>query len=249
MRYEIILNEAASVIYVTMDSPRPRRINFVGYDATKRDTVYFAISKTVHGRRTIELPMPITPDTLTLDIVPQGGGFGSHMNVIDIKVHDMPPTVTPFTKESLEFYHLLKKIAKETGELKPGFYTSKDENCVIWVKEHLDGDATPARINRRTSVVKWNLSQMRGYTVFMRIFMGLHERQHYDLQSTDEVKVDTASLKQYLVMNYPASEANYAMTKVFDNSNEAKARAANMDRIIKQNDRMKMNKPIVRQAA
>ena len=232
-----------------MESPRPRRISFVGYDATKKDTVYFAISKTVSGRRIIELPMPLTPQTLTLDIVPEGGGFGSHMNIKEVKVYDMPTTVVPFTKESLEYYNFLKRIAKDTGELTPGFYTSKDENCVMWVKEHLDGDTTPARINRRTSVVKWNLSQMRKFTVYMRMYMGLHEREHYDLQSTDEVRVDTAALKKFLIMNYPASEANYAMTKVFDNSKEAIARAANMDRIIKENDRRKMNKPIVRIAA
>jgi hypothetical protein len=118
--------------------------------------------------------------------------------------------------------------------MQPGFYVSKDENYMIWAKPHLDDDGTPARVNRRTGVVKFNLSKMKDYTVYMRIFIGLHEFFHYALQTTDEVKADMGALKVYLSMGYPKSEANYAMTKVFDNSPSAIKRVEILDNYIKE---------------
>ena len=242
MRYEITLQGKPSVIHIALDQRSPKRMTFVGYDASKKDTIYFARAKQVNGREVIEIPMPIAPATLTLDINQEGGGFGSYMKVLDISVKDLPTSVTPFPPNTLEFYNFIKVIAERTGEMKPGFYISKDENFVVWVKEHLDGDSTPARVNRRTGVTKWNLEKMRSNTVFMRIFIGLHEYFHYALQTTDETAADTGALKVYLSMGFPMSEANYAMTKIFDNSPEAIQRVQVMDSIIKQFDREHNNR-------
>lgn len=246
MRYEIILDKKPSVIYVTLEVPSQRRISFIGYDATKNDTVYFARSKAISGKQVVEIPMPLAPETLTLDINHQGGGFGAYINIIDVKVKDLPPAITAFPKNTLEYYNFIKVMAEQTGTMKPGFYISKDENFVLWVKEHLDGDSTPARVNRRTGVVKWNLSKMREFTVYMRVFIGLHEYFHYALQTTDEVACDTNALRVYLSMGFPKSEANYAMTKIFDNSPEAIKRVQVMDNIIKQHDQKKKSQQIKR---
>lgn len=242
------MDKKPSVIYITLDVPSQRRISIVGYDAMKKDTVYFARSKAISGKQVIEIPMPLAPETLTLDINQQGGGFGTYINIVDVTVKDLPSSVTAFPKNTLEFYNFIKVIAEKTGTLKPGFYISKDENFVVWVKEDLDGDSTPARVNRRTGVTKWNLSKMRDFTVFMRVFIGLHEYFHYALQTTDEVACDTNALKVYLAMGYPKSEANYAMTKIFDNSPEAIKRAKVMDSIIKEHDqqRLKNRQPVRR---
>lgn len=235
------MDKKPSVIYITLEVPSQRRISIVGYDANKKDTVYFARSKSISGRQTIEIPMPLVPEVLTLDINQQGGGFGAYINILDVKVKDFPNVTSAFPKNTLEFYNFIKVIAEKTGTLKPGFYISKDENFVVWVKEDLDGDSTPARVNRRTGVTKWNLSKMRDFTVYMRVFIGLHEYFHYALQTTDEVACDTNALKVYLSMGYPKSEANYAMTKIFDNSPEAIKRVKVMDTIIKQHDQQNKN--------
>jgi hypothetical protein len=242
MRYEIDLEERPTLIKFNVDIQNPQMITIVGFDPDHKDTVYFARTAHVNKRgQLLEIPMPIAPKKLILEINQEKGrSFGNYMNVSNLTVHDLPTATTAFPAKTLEFYNFLKKFAKEAGYIDPGFYVSKDENYLIWAKENLDADGTPARVNRRTGVVKMNLSKLKEYTVFMRVFIGLHEFFHYALQTTDEVSADMGAAKVYLAMGYPQSEANYAMTKIFDNSPSALKRVEILDNYIKSSD-MKKN--------
>lgn len=244
MRYEIDLEERPTLIKFKVDVPSEQMITIVGYDPDPKhpNTVYFARTARVKGaNQYFEIPMPISPKKLILEIKQDSRSFGSYMNVKDMVVMDLPTTTTVFPEKTMEYYNFLKKFAKEAGYIEPGIYVSKDENYLIWAKEHLDADGTPARVNRRTGVVKMNLSKIRGFTVYMRIFIGLHEFFHYALQTTDEIIPDVNALKVYLAMNYPKSEANYAMTKIFDNSPAALKRVQILDKMIKESDYAKKN--------
>ena len=242
MKYEIDLEERPTMIKFKVDIQKPQMITIVGYDPDPKhkNTVYFARTARVTRRgEPIEIPMPISPKKLILEIKQEDNSFGSYMNVFDLVVLDLPTTTAVFPEKTLEFYNFLKKFAKEAGWIEPGFYVSKDENYLIWAKENLDADGTPARVNRRTGVVKMNLSKLREYTVYMRVFIGLHEFFHYALQTTDETSADMGALKVYLGMNYPKSEANYSMTKIFDNSPSALKRVEVLDNFIKQDEMRK----------
>jgi hypothetical protein len=231
------------MIKFKVDVQNPQMITIVGYDPdpNHKNTVYFARTARIKRRgEMVEIPMPITPKKLILEVNPENRSFGSYINIFDMVVLDLPTTTAVFPPKTMEFYNFLKKFAKEAGYIEPGFYVSKDENYLIWAKENLDGDGTPARVNRRTGVVKMNLSKLREYTVYMRIFIGLHEFFHYALQTTDEVSADMGAARVYLGMGYPRSEANYSMTKIFDNSPAALKRVEILDNYIK-NSEMKKN--------
>ncbi len=242
MRYEIDLEERPSLIRFKVDVTSNQMISIIGYDATHENTTYFARTVNIKSRNQIvEIPMPISPKQLTLIVEQSNGAYGSYINVHDFTVTDMPQRNTLFPPKTMEFYNFLKSFAKKAGYIQPGFYVSKDENYMIWAKPHLDDDGTPARVNRRTGVVKFNLSKMKDYTVYMRIFIGLHEFFHYALQTTDEVKADMGALKVYLSMGFPKTEANYAITKVFDNSPSAIKRVEILDNYIKEFQRTEMS--------
>jgi hypothetical protein len=239
MRYEIDLEERPTLIKFKVDVQSPQLITIVGYDPDPKhpNTVYFARTARVRKGEPIEIPMPISPKKLILEINQEKGqSFGNYMNVFDLVVLDLPSATVAFPPKTMEFYNFLKKFAKEAGYIEPGFYVSKDEEYLIWAKENLDADGTPARVNRRTGTVKMNLSKLREYTVFMRVFIGMHEFFHYALQTTDEVSADMGAARVYIGMGYPKSEANYSMTKIFDNSPSALKRVEILDNYIKQND-------------
>ena len=237
MKYEVDLEGSPTLIKFKVDIKGPQLITIVGFDPDHKDTVYFARTARVTQRgQVLEIPMPIAPKRLILEINPENRSFGSYLNIYDLVVLDLPATTTVFPEKTLEFYNFLKKFAQEAGYIEPGFYVSKDENYVIWAKETMDKEGTPAKVNRRTGVVKISLSKMREYTVFMRIFIGLHEFFHYALQTTDEVSADMGAAKVYLAMGYPKSEANYSMTKIFDNSPSALERVKVLDKVIKESD-------------
>lgn len=251
MRYEIDTNKKPSIIRMVLDSRVPHRVTIVGYDPDPKhpNTAYFARSVQVGNGRpvSVEIPMPITPEKLMLDVGQEDGAYGTYINVSNVDVKDMPEGgITGWPKNTLEFYNFLKNFAEKAGYIDPGFYMSKDENYVIWAKSHLDGDATPARVNRRTGIIKMNLEKLKNFTVFMRIYIGLHEFIHYNEQTTNEVQCDMQALKIYLSMNYPKSEANYAMTKVFDNSPAALQRVSILNNEIKKNDGRRNMQPAVR---
>jgi|ERR1700741_2340609 len=244
MKYEIDLEERPTLIKFKVDIQKPQTITIVGSDPDHKNSVYFARTANVTKRgQYFEIPMPVSPKKLILEINPENKSFGNYVNIYDMVVENMPPVTTVFPAKTMEFYNFLKKFAKEAGYIAPGFYVSKDENYLIWAKENLDADGTPAKVNRRTGVVKMNLGKLRGYTVYMRIFIGLHEFFHYALQTTDEVSADMGALKVYLGMGYPRSEANYSMTKIFDNSPAALKRVEILDNYIK-NDEMTRGKRI-----
>lgn len=253
MKYEIDLEERPTLVKFKVDVPSQMMITIVGYDANPKhkNTVYFArTARVTKKNEEFEIPMPVSPNKLILEINVENGNnrsFGrSFINVSDLVVTDMPTTTTAFPAKTLEYYNFLKKFAKEAGYIDPGFYVSKDENYIIWAKAHLDADGTPARVNRRTGLVKMNLSKLKDYTVFMRIFIGMHEFFHYALQTTDEVACDMGAAKVYLAMGYPKSEANYAMTKIFDNSSSALKRVEILDRVIKESDYAKRGNNLTR---
>lgn len=120
----------------------------------------------------------------------------------------------------------------------------KTRILVLWVKKNLDGDKTPARVNRRTGLIKINLEEFLKFPVFIQIFILLHELIHYKDQTTDETRCDLGALRIYLGMMYPKSSANYAMTRVFDNSTESIRRVTILDNFIKNYDARNGKKPL-----
>ncbi len=246
MHYELTLHKRPSIISIRVGVQFKQRISIIGYDPDPKhpNTIYFARSIEVSGvGMPIDIPMPVAPDKLILEITQEHGFYGSQIQA-DIKVKDMPSLTVAFPPRILEYYNFLKTFAQKAGYIEPGFYVSKDENYIIWAKPHLDGDATPARVNRRTGVMKFNLEKIRGYTVFMRIFIGLHEYFHYEKQTTNEVEADMGALKVFLAAGYPKSEANYSMTKIFDNSEEAIRRVSILNNYIKNYDKQSGFKPV-----
>lgn len=244
MKYEINTNQRQVLIKVYLGVRVPQRISLVGIDANPdhNNTIYFARSKGINGNEhlnpnnPIEIPMPLTPDKLILEIGQENGAFGSNFNVAKVEVEDLPKTTVAFPPNVLEYYNFIKTYCQQSNYRPVGFYNSKDENYLIWVKEHLDGDATPARVNRRTGVVKVNLQHFQPFTVFMKVFIMLHEFIHYNEQTTDETRCDLGALRIYLGMGFPKTEANYAMTKIFDNSPAALERVKILHNYIKNYD-------------
>ncbi len=251
MEYEINTGGKPSLIKIYLEVQAPQRLSIMGYDPNPKhpNSVYFVRSKPVNGKEhlnknnPIEIPMPITPDVLNLKIKQENGAYGSYINVTHVEVTDMPSRTVTFEPDVLEYYNFIKVVCQEAGYMEPGFYVSKDENFLLWAKKHLDGDGTPARVNRRTGLTKLNLSKIVDYTIFMRIFICLHELIHFKLQTTNETTCDLGAARIFLGMGFPKSEANYAMTKIFDNSPEALKRVGVLNDYIKNHDVKRTNAP------
>lgn len=144
MKYEINTEERPVLIKVWLSVKTPQRVAFTGADSDPAldNTVYFVRSKGINGAEhlhpdnPIELPMPITPKKLILDINPENNSFGSFINVSKVDVEPLPSTSVVFDKDVLEFYNFIKTYCQKSRTSPLGFYVSKDENFgVVGKKE------------------------------------------------------------------------------------------------------------------
>lgn len=216
----------------------------MGYDAdlaNKPNTFYFAREQRVTGEIPLEFPMPMTPMQLTIDINAGGysgaGGYGGGFSVLDIKVEELPSRMAVFQPGTYEFAKFVMKFCEQAGYLKTNFYISNDEDHVIWFKDRIDTSGTPAKVNRRTGVIKVSVEKFRHYTIPMRIFILLHEYYHWKYATTDEIYADMGALRTYIQLQFPKTEANYAMTKIFPDTPFSRMRAAKLNEYIKSTER------------
>ncbi len=148
----------------------------------------------------------------------------------------MPSVSVAYPKDVLPFIVFAKKFVQQSGYKEAGFFIDDTETYLIWYKNTLEPEGTPAKVNRRTFLMKVSRAKFIGYTIPMRFFIILHEFFHWYYQTTNEIKADTAALSIYLSLKFPMSEANYAMTKIFSDTPEARQRAEVMSKMIKHMD-------------
>lgn len=218
---------------VKVRTKKPTKLAFVGYDASKRNTYYFARDMQIYGEQTVNFPMPQTPAVLTLKVLDKSG-WGNNVEVVKIDIKPMADKTAGLAPNVRSFVKFAQAFSAKAGYLSQGFYLSKDEKYIIWLKKNIDNSGTPAKINRRTGVIKVSIEAIQKYTVPMRMFILLHEYMHYYHQTKNEFKADDGALRMYKQLGYPKSEGNYAMTKIFSDTPMARQRAKRMHQIFKE---------------
>jgi hypothetical protein len=241
MKHTVNLNGRPSKLVVRVRTGAPTHLTFMGYDsdlANKPNTFYFAREKKVAGDEVLEFPMPLSPMQLTIDINRMGaGGGGMGFSVLEIRAEELPSRMALFQPGTYEFAKFVMKFCEQAGYLKTNFYISNDEDHVIWFKDKIDTSGTPAKVNRRTGVIKVSVEKFRHYTIPMRIFILLHEYYHWKYATTDEIHADMGALRTYVQLQFPKTEANYAMTKIFPDTPFSRMRAQKLDEYIKSTER------------
>lgn len=227
-------NSKPSIMYITVKTNVPTNLSFVGLDTSKKNTVYFKREKKLSGgEERIEFPMPQSPNNLTIDINTLGGGMGGNFTITKVEIVPLSNIIISLPKNTKDFISFIQSFCEKAGELPEDFYISKNSEFAIWFKPNIDTSGTPAKVNRRTGVIKVSMKDFVKYTIPMRMFILLHEYFHWYYGTEDEFKADSNGLRVYLQLKYPKSEANYAMTKVFTDSKFSRERMAQMNDIIK----------------
>jgi len=232
MKFAVDLNTRPTMLVLTVSTTQPIKLAFIGYDASKKNTYYFARELTINGKKTIQFPMPQAPGVLTIDVMNRYNDYGNVINILDAKALPLPSKMVAFPKGMDSYVKFAQSFAEKAGHINAGFYVSKDENHIIWMKPVIE-DGSPAKVNRRTGLVKVDINKFKKYTVPMRMFVLLHEFWHFWGKTKNEFEADRGALNMYMQLQYPKSEGNYAMTKVFTDTPMARRRAEQMHKIFK----------------
>jgi len=206
----------------------PFHLGIKAYDATRYNTHYFRrkvpfrSSDFQEGEayREIIIPMPISPETLSVELIDKYSKNDNAFQVEKFKVEEMPPAKIWAEQHMHDFIKFAENFSQKAGYVKTGFYHSPDYQFLIHYLPQIKGQlgevmVTPARTHRVTGRHQVAQDLFKRFTVPVRLFILLHERQHFTLPTRQEKPADLAALKLYLDLGYPTIEAVYAATKVF----------------------------------
>ena len=206
----------------------PFHLGIKAYDATRYNTHYFRRKVVFRSEdfqkgksyREIIIPMPVSPKTLSVELIDKHSKDDSVFKVEKFKVEEMPPSKVWAEKHMHDFIKFAEDFSQKAGYIKTGFYHSSDYQFLIHYLPQITGQlgevmVTPARTHRVTGRHQVSQDLFKRFTIPVRLFILLHERQHFTLPTRKEKPADLAALKLYLDLGYPTIEAVYAATKVF----------------------------------
>ena len=190
------------------------------YSCYFRRKVVFNHLKSGKEFREIIIPMPISPEMLSVEISERYSGKDDHFEVVKFEVEPMPTSEVWAQPEIHDFIEFAQTFAQKAGYVKPGFYDSEDQKFLIQylsvIKDQYNNRlVTPARTNRMTGRIQVSKEMFKKFTIPIRFFILLHERQHFQIPTRQEKPADLAALQLYLDLGFPKIEAIYATTKVF----------------------------------
>ena len=202
----------------------PLELGIHAYDAGRVYTDYFRrkVTFTHQGpdERTITLKLPVSPDTLTVELYDKKRSNDSAFAVTQFRPEALPDSKVWATPAMHDFIAYAERFAQRAGNLRPGFYPSEDDAFLIQYLPQIRDQfgavmVTPARTHRQTGRIQVSQALFRKYTIPVRLFILLHEWQHFTQPTREEIPADLGALRQYLDLGYPTIEAVYAATKVF----------------------------------
>jgi len=214
-RFLVKTNDKPCKILITIQGNQTAR--FIGR-CLKTKTPYFARKKNINGVETLEFPLPIAPKTL--EIFVEG-----NVKVKNLTSEPLQEPKITIKKADWDFFQHIFEFCKNFNTLKTGIYTDNQGRFPIVLSKNIKNRDTgkvmntPARVSKATGQIEVSQEKFRRYTLPMRIFILLHERSHYTLQSSDELECDLQALQWYLGLGFPQTEAIYANTKIFSGSN------------------------------
>ena len=215
------------IITVGITAIAPAIIGILLYDPTTaysdyfRRKVTFSIKKGQRGYREIQIPVPVSPRRLTLEIYNKRTGDENGFKVTKFEIDKMPKAKIWASPERHRFMDFAIDFAQKAGFTKAGFYPSQNHEFLIqYLPAILDQDGvelvTPARIHKQMPRVQLSQKMFRRFTVPVRVAILSHEGCHYFMNTRSEKNADLCGLQYYLDYGFPKIEAVYAATKVFN---------------------------------
>lgn len=207
------------------------------YDPAIKRTDYHRRRVPVHdGENCVILKTPIVPDDkLITEVQKQHGKF-------NIQLTDISATpISRMPSSDSDWMNAAEHIAANCNQMNTGTYTGNEGVKFILVDSIKNDDGTisktPARVYHDNGDTVINLPEFCKHSVFVRMFILMHERGHYLLDSKSETEADKYAADVLLNNGYPKIEIIYAATKIFPpDSIEMQKRADALVNYIKQFD-------------
>ncbi len=243
MEFYAQLRGQAQTLVIHLVAETESVIRIVGCDRDRPCTKFFdrrvgSDEKPFVGEKRLELPMPVSPDVLKVEIIDLDTGDSEHLKVTNLELKPVKTIPLWIGKRTRDFMDFAMEFALQAGYCPVGGYSSDDErfhilyNDVIRNKKTHEIMFTPARVSRVSGIMEICRKKFKHYSVPMRLLIMLHERMHYEQNTGYEIEADLNALRVYLSYGFPATEAIYATANIFYDSPEMIERVREITRFI-----------------
>ncbi len=207
----IKVEKATTIVVLGKDVQRPNSI----YIAR---SVHFDLSNTT---KEINIPFPLTPGQLLLQLKDQHASKNQHFKVEDIQITLLEPKAIWEYPDIHNFIPFADWFVKQAGELPTGTYQSKGEHYRIEYHSTIKDPSgtpltTPARTSRNNGLIQVSKAHFLKYSIPIRWFILMHERKHFQIPTRSEKEADLGALRVFLDYGFPKIEAIYACTKAME---------------------------------
>ena len=190
------------IIELTIMAVRPLSMGIILFDPSVPNTHYFRRRVSFDSNdfrdkktmiRTIEIPMPVSPQNLALEIYNKHTGGDDDFQIKNIKAKTMPTKQVWASGEHHRFMDFAIDFAQKAGYVKPGFYDSKNYEFLIQylptITDELGGElVTPARISRHVPRVQLSQKLFKQFSIPVRVAILSHEGCHFFKNTRSEKK-------------------------------------------------------------
>jgi hypothetical protein len=183
-----------------------------------------------NGENCVILKTPIVPDKMLMaEINRQHGNYNYELTDISAK------PIFRIPGPDSEWMAYAEYIAANISDMNTGTYYTKDSGIKFLLVDSITDEKTgkpiktPARVYHDNGDTEININEFLKYSVFVRMFILMHERAHYLLNTRSETEADRYAADVLLQNGYPKIEIVYAATKIFPpESQEMRKRADNL---------------------
>ncbi|MHA1558295.1 MAG: hypothetical protein ACTSXG_00580 [Alphaproteobacteria bacterium] len=223
MTYQIQTRNKPCTLELKLQSNGEREIFAIGYDPSKRDTVFFKRIMHVDGIHTFYFGMPQSPKTLKFVIYDNRERRFTDpqtFKIISLKVLRLRKAPTEAGWLTRSYIKFIQQFSIDLPFLSPGSYTDDKERFIINLFPGRLEYATPARIEKRLNFIEVSKTDFERMTIPQRMIILLHEYSHNFLNKhqDSEIEADTNALRIYCGLGYPFIEGIYAFTHILKDS-------------------------------
>jgi len=202
------------------------------YDPNQKNTVFTERKKTITGKESLFVRMPLTSNVINIQIYNEKNGDlpsseDNSFKVLGVKMLDLNVTLPQTNMDTFEvtsFVRFAQKFCYNAGWIDANKdYTSSNGKYKIeylpYIVSSKNGQKmqTPARISTKDGRIQVSQEAFVPFTIPMRIAILLHEFSHYFINTdmSNETEADLNGITIYLALGYPIKEVYSAFGETF----------------------------------
>jgi len=202
------------------------------YDPNQKNTVFTERKKTITGKESLFVRMPLTSNVINIQIYNEKNGDlpsseDNSFKVLGVKMLDLNVTLPQTNMDTFEvtsFVRFAQKFCYNAGWIDANKdYTSSNGKYKIeylpYIVSSKNGQKmqTPARISTKDGRIQVSQEAFVPFTIPMRMAILLHEFSHYFINTdmSNETEADLNGITIYLALGYPIKEVYSAFGETF----------------------------------